>query len=346
MSHPDACSYADVSGAAGAAPDLGALLAGVAAAGPASNAPVVAPVEDAAFAAAYDAVGPVDRARLKTCIARLHALHARTGPAHEVREGRCSTNWRQGFSSAERTTPCAWTLICVHASWASGPRLLAALLPALFAGVGSVAVLRMDGCGHWPAQVLASLELAGQEVVADMASQGLEDLLSRLIGADRQEGGHAAEHAGMQGGSAGRLVLLGGDAHHWQDVFALSRRFGVPLWHDGIAPMIGLADCGAGDGDDAGAPDVALLRAAHPDASFVRLPAMPCSAPDIVTGIAPDAVACLPRHAQAWLERAPLVLGPGHEWCWAHPGLHVAWFARRALALLPGPPDRRSSHGS
>ena len=35
--------------------------------------------------------------------------------------------------------------------------LLAALLPALFAGVGSVAVLRVGGGGAWPPQVLAAI---------------------------------------------------------------------------------------------------------------------------------------------------------------------------------------------
>ncbi len=129
---PDVADIADA-----ASPDLAALLAGL---------PGAACVDDTAFAAAYEATGDVDRARLKTCIARLHVLYGQSG---DVREGHAVTRWRQGFVSMERATPCAWALVCMDGAWTSAPRLLAALLPALFAGVGCVAVLR-TGDKLWP----------------------------------------------------------------------------------------------------------------------------------------------------------------------------------------------------
>lgn len=295
------------------APDLSALL---------RDLPGAACVDDAAFAAAYEATGPVDRARLKTCIARLHVLHgAAGGPGvGDVREGCGVTRWRQGFASMERATPCAWTVLCVDATWSSGPRLLAALLPALFAGVGGVAVLRTGGVEPWPAQVLAALELAGQEVAATVDPAALPGLLDTLAAGD------------AAGGGAGRLVLLGAHPH---GISGHARALGVEVWRQASAPAIGVARMpGHAAADQV---DTAALRAAHPDALFLEVSATPRGAP--VTPLA--AVACDPRHAFAWLSHAALVLGPGQEWCWMHPGLSSSWFLRRAVALLCAPPRHR-----
>lgn len=304
-----ASDVADIADAA--APDLAALLAGL---------PGAACVDDTAFAAAYEATGDVDRARLKTCIARLHVLYGQPG---DVREGRGVTSWRQGFVSMERATPCAWALVCVDGAWTSAPRLLAALLPALFAGVGCVAVLRTGGTGAWPARVLAALELAGQEVVADVDSAALSGVLDALAAGDGA------------GGRAGRLLLLG---QHPEELSAHARALGVEVWRDGPAPAIGIVS-GDENIDSTDRLDVTALRAAHPDATFMDVPATPHGAPS--APLAPlTAVACGPRHAPAWLAHAGLVLGPGHEWCWMHPGLSPAWFTRRFVALLPVPPSR------
>lgn len=311
-----------------------------------ASTPGVTPVDDAAFAAAYEAAGDVDRARLKTCIARLHVLYEAAGGAGagDVREGRTATRWRQGFASLEHASPCAWTLVCMDAAWGSAPRLLAAVLPPLFAGVGSVVVLRMGGSGPWPAPVLAALELAGQEAVADAAPEALPALLEALAA------GTGVGGTGGTGGAGGRLVLLG---DHPDEMCARARSLGIAVWRDGPTPVIGIAD-----GTDAIAQsdrlDVPALRAAHPDATFLDLPAAPSgpipSAPASVTPLSPLApwaavttVACAPAHASAWLDHAGLVLGPGHEWCWMHPGLSPGWFTRRAVALLPATASPGSS---
>ncbi|WMW66076.1 hypothetical protein [Nitratidesulfovibrio liaohensis] len=187
--------------------------------------PGIIPVDDAAFAAAYEATGDVDRARLKTCIARLHVLYGAAGSAGAVdmREGRTATRWRQGFTSVEHVSPCAWALVCVDAAWASAPRLLAAVLPAVFAGVASVAVLRVGGSGQWPAPVLAALELAGQEVVADVAPEALPALLETLAagvaagGTTGAEGAAAAARGafrpGVRSGPRARRARLAQCAH-------------------------------------------------------------------------------------------------------------------------------------
>lgn len=314
-------------------PDVACLLA---------STPGVIPVDDGAFAAAYETTGDVDRARLKTCIARLHVLYGVASGigAGDVLEGRTATRWRHGFTSLEQVSPCAWTLLCVDAAWASGPRLLAALLPALFAGVGSVAVLRVGGGGAWPPQVLAALELAGQEVAADAEPAAVPALLEALAA------------SGGAGGIAGRLLLLG---DHPDAFSVLARAHGVPVWRDAPSPIIAIASCGD-DIDKFDCPDGAALRAAHPDATFVDAPTLPGptshaapSAPlaplSPLSPLSPfspfSAVACAPAHAGGWLAHAGLVLGPGHEWCWMHPGLIPAWFTRRSVALLPAssPPD-------
>ena len=317
-------SGSDASRPDASAPDVACLLASTVG---------VVPVDDAAFAAAYEATGDVDRARLKTCIARLHVLYGSASGlgAGDVREGRTATRWRHGFTSLEQVSPCAWALLCVDASWSSGPRLLAALLPALFAGVGSVAVLRVGGGGAWPPQVLAALELAGQEVAADAEPAAVPALLEALAA------------SGGAGGAAGRLLLLG---EHPDQMAALARVQGVPVWRDAPSPTIAIASCGDGI-DKPDYPDGAALRAAHPDATFVDVPALPESlgravAPAPLVPLFPlaplSAVACAPAHAGGWLPHTGLVLGPGHEWCWMHPGLTPAWFARRSVALLPASP--------
>jgi len=300
-----------------------------------ASTPGVIPVDDGVFAVAYEATGDVDRARLKTCIARLHVLYGQAslwgavGPgAGDELERRIATRWRQGFTSLEHASPCAWTLLCVDASWASGPRLLAALLPALFAGVGSVAVLRVGGGGAWPPQVLAALELAGVETVADADPAAVPALLESLAA------------SGGSGGTTGRLLLLG---EHPDQLAALARPHGVPVWRDTLPPTIGIASCGD-DINESDRPNRAALRAAHPDATFVDVPALPESTSHAAPPAPPaslahlSAVACAPAHAGGWLAHAGLVLGPGHEWCWMHPALTPAWFARRSVALLPAPP--------
>lgn len=300
-----------------AGPDIAEMLASM---------PGIIPVDDAAFAAAYEGTGDVDRARLKTCIARLHVLYGAAGGAGtgDMREGRTATRWRQGFTSVEHVSPCAWALVCVDAAWASAPCLLAAVLPAVFAGVASVAVLRVGGSGQWPAPVLAALELAGQEVVADVAPEALPALLETLA---------AGVGAGGTTGTGGRLLLLG---DHSDQVSVLARAHGVPVWRNAPTPTIGIASRGDAI-DEFDCPDGAALRAAHPDATFMDVPALPQSTACAASSapLAPlSAVACAPAHASAWLNHAALVLGPGHEWCWMHPGLSPAWFARRAVALL------------
>lgn len=304
-----------------------------------ASTPGVIPVDDAAFAVAYEATGDVDRARLKTCIARLHVLYGAAGGAGpgDVREGRTATRWRQGFTSLEHAAPCAWALVCVDAAWASAPRLLAAVLPALFAGVGAVAVLRVGGSWQWPAPVLAALELAGQEVAADVAPEALPALL-KALGASGNAGGTTE--------AGGRLLLLG---EHTDQVAALARAHGVSVWRDAPFSTIGIASCGDVI-DESDCPDDAALRAAHPDATFMDVPALPqpVARAASLAPLAPlSAVLCAPAHASAWLNHAALVLGPGHEWCWMHPGLFPAWFARRAVALLPASASPCSvSHGS
>lgn len=309
-----------------AGPDIAHMLASM---------PGIIPVDDAAFAAAYEATGDVDRARLKTCIARLHVLYGAAGGAGagDLREERTAMRWRQGFTSLEQVSPCAWALVCVDAAWASAPRLLAAVLPAVFAGVGAVAVVRAGGTGPWPAPVLAALELAGQEVVADVAPEALPALLEALA---------AGAGAGGMMGAGGRLLLLG---EHPDHISALAHARGVPAWRDARSPIIGCVPRGDATSEP-DRPDNAALRAAHPDATFMDVPAQPrptARTASLAPFVPLSAIACAPAHASAWLNHAALVLGPGHEWCWMHPGLFPDWFARRVVALLPASPSPGSS---
>lgn len=164
-------------------------------------------LDDALFAAAYDALNGRERASLKKCIARLHRVWGERPEAQSA-----TRRYAEGFCLTENRAPAAFALIACPVDCASPAALLAALLPALLAGVRTLlpcfirpengdahaqksspapkkgrAVSSLPGAppGALPgllpdAPLLAALELAGVEEAFCLDAAQLADCLATL----------------------------------------------------------------------------------------------------------------------------------------------------------------------
>lgn len=114
-------------------------------------------IDDALLAQAYDAMPPALRARLKTAIAFQYHLNGEA-PAWETRRVHRPT---AGFCHTVHEKPAAWTVAVIETDFNSPARLLAALMPAVLAGVERIFVVSF---GAPPDDaLLVALELAGLE---------------------------------------------------------------------------------------------------------------------------------------------------------------------------------------
>ena len=274
-------------------------------------------LDDETFAAAYEAVPADRRALLKTAIARQYAWRA---PA-PCSENRCARVWTQGFESLEVVAPADVCLLLFDASCASPALFLAALLPALNAGIGTVLAVHARGPQDAPASeaVLAAFELAGQEAVLELPPDKVRD----LIGASTENGESCVVLA--FGDTAG-LVPQG-----FADGFA--RR----VWT--APPRPDMAVFLAGEDQD---PDLEALAFAHPCGRFLLAGASSPLPDERFTLLGPEFDDLVPaggsvcfvsgQHAETALESFPLVFGPGHEACWLFPDLHSEFFQVRRTA--------------
>lgn len=174
-------------------------------------------IPDAPIAAAYEAVGAENRAVLKKTIACLHALWGEQPPFCERMRA-----FGQGFGVQEQAQPAPYALFLIEASYPHPTSLVAALMPALLAGVerilpcfimdanveqnaesrqfpqhpGLHAAVTFGGgaSAAFPAPgLLAALELAGVEKSFAVTGEAVTSLLPEL----------------MENLGTGRLVYLG-----------------------------------------------------------------------------------------------------------------------------------------
>ncbi len=90
-------------------------------------------IHETHMANAYDALGPQERATLKLTISRLHVLW---GEQRHVQER--TRIFPQGFSLWEKESPMEYALIVCDASYPHASCFLAALMPAILAGVPTI----------------------------------------------------------------------------------------------------------------------------------------------------------------------------------------------------------------
>jgi len=208
-------------------------------------------VSDSELARAYESASPELRALCKHTLAVQHAFF---GEAPDWEEQTLLRN-AHGFQTRICSRPADWALVVFDADYASAPRLLAALMPALLARVPLVLCISTPDPAR--PELLCALELAGQEQIYVLdAPQSLE--LVRDLAAQPGQGRLVLLHQG----SLSTLRTVAYDA-------------GLPCWEERRAPVLRI--CGS-------KPNAALVRLAHPDAANAE-----GAAPDAVYCSGPDA---------------------------------------------------------
>ena len=263
-------------------------------------------VADDVFAQAYDACSPEQRAVFKTAIARTAAVCG----VGDARVFQSQSRMRQGFSCHSLSHPAPWVVLVWDGAYASPARVLAALVPAMLAGVPNILACRVVRDGTpFPQSILAALELAGQERVMECRPEDVQTLVAACCGTDAR----------------GRLILLGRD-DVFGDVSSLAAEMGTLTLRYGAAVRIGLALPSSAE-----PLSEASLRFAHPDAAFEPFT-------ENATGRF-SAVFCAPAAVQENLNAAPLVLSPGEEGYWAWNGLSLGFFMETAQGIASGEAD-------
>lgn len=132
---------------------------------------------DARFARAYEALAANRRALIKGLVAR-HFVLNQPGACPSIRmEERYPL-----FSRRRETSPVPLVILLNDGSLDAPALFLAALLPALCAGVGQVLALRLGTKHSVPDSLLVSCELAGQERLAALGPRQLQNLLLDCAG--------------------------------------------------------------------------------------------------------------------------------------------------------------------
>ena len=258
--------------------------------------------DDTLYADAYEDTPAELRALLKTAIA--FDFHRWT-----MNDGECvaeTRNPRAGFFRTERSRPADWVLAVAAEGFASPARLLAALVPAVIAGVGRIVIV--SPAPFAPA-VATALELSGLEdsFVPDDARTA--DLYEDLRAASPD----------------GRVVVFPGNGPltpGQKDLMHRAAADGIAVYRDAPAPKILslYADEGCAAPGGPSPEDVKKrLLWLHPDAVLLEEPAQ-----DLRAVFAPQDTP-LPC-------AAPFAAGPGMEACW--PGPSPEFFRTRTLSAF------------
>ena len=275
--------------------------------------------DDELFARAYADISDVNRAWMKTSIARLYDWY---GPRNDTR-GECLRHWRAGFDTRTTCDVVDFAVVLFDNSLLSPARLLASLVPALAGGVKHVLAARVSDGAPWRKAILTGLELAGQELVVDMTDIQARQLFNELRETNR----------------SGSVVVLGPKAAviKSSELTAASR---ISFWR----PRFSRSAAVWMDREDSF--DLDALAFTHPDIIFsvfgveTELPADNFSHEgegfdDFLEAIMDVAYLPTDRMDHA-LRRAKLVLGPGQEGCWIWPDLHPEHFQFHCTAWTIG----------
>ena len=275
--------------------------------------------EDSLFALAYQDVSPAQRALIKSGIAQLYDWYK----PHHTRSRELSEVWQSGFSSKLTIQPVDLSVLLFDHTVLSPARLLAALVPAQALGVREILALRIGKGMPWRKAVLTGLELAGQELVADVTEVQAKRLLMEL----------------KAGGRTCTVTVIGPKASAVQgpELLSASR---ISFWRPRFTRHAAIWM------DTATTFDLEALAFIHPDLIFsvfgvdVELPADNFShegaSPDDFWDAVTDVVYVPENLADKALGRAKVVLGPGQEGCWVWPDLHAQRFQFHCMGWSNG----------
>ncbi|WP_320175714.1 hypothetical protein [Maridesulfovibrio sp.] len=250
-------------------------------------------IDDDIFGEAYEATLPPQRAWLKKTIAQVYGINSPEAPSKTWNVN----TWRGGFETEVSTSPLEWTVLLLDDKSVSPVRILAALVPALVAGVKNILAVY---CGEAEISqaVLAGFELAGQEDVVHLPQDKVEELLDYLM------------QSGVDGAildMRSRLVLLpcGPCVRYWR------------------APEISsISICKEED-----SPDMDVMTFVHPDVEFVEVDE------DSLGEVRTDAAVVPAEIVGDALMDFNIVLAHGQEGCWLWSGFNCSFFKRESVAL-------------
>ncbi|NDV23439.1 histidinol dehydrogenase [Desulfovibrio sp. JC022] len=250
-------------------------------------------IEDEVFGEAYEATLPPQRAWLKKTIAQVYGINSPDAPS---RTWNVNT-WRGGFETEVSSVPLEWTVLLLDAESVSPVRILAALVPALAAGVKNVLAV-FCGEGDLSQSVLAGFELAGLEDVVKLPQDKVEELLAPLMA-----GGEEGAVLDLRG--TPDFVLHGPCLRYWR------------------APEISsISVCKEED-----SPDMDVLAFVHPDVEFVEVDE------DSFDDVEADAAVVPAEIVGDALMNFNVVLAHGQEGCWLWNGFNSSFFKRESVAL-------------
>ena len=275
--------------------------------------------DDELFAQAYQDLSDLERAWIKTGIARLYDWY---GPRKDV-GGEDVRQWSGGLQTRTRFDAVDFAVVLFDDTLLSPARLLAALVPAIATGVRSVIAVRVgEDAAPWRKAILTGLELAGQESVIGVDQNQARRLLSELRETERPGavavlGPKATEACVSEQYAATRMAF-------WRPRFSRM----ATVWMDKGNPL-----------------DLEALAFIHPDIAFsvygddVELPGpnftrVKGGFDDFLS--ASSDVAYLPRERMASAGAVKLTLGPGLEGTWVWPDLHSLHFQFRRAAWTIG----------
>ncbi|HAS88769.1 MAG TPA: hypothetical protein DCS48_05625 [Desulfovibrio sp.] len=250
-------------------------------------------IEDEIFGEAYEATLPPQRAWLKKTIAQVYGINSPEAPSKAWNVN----TWRGGYETEVSTAPLDWTVMLLDDSSVAPVRILAALVPALAAGVKNILVVYC-GTGGLPQSVLAGFELAGQEDVVNLPQQKVDELLEQLM------------HNGIDGAvldlRANMALMPYGP--------------GVRYWR---APEISsISVCKEED-----SPDMDVLAFVHPDVEFTEVDE------NSLEEVQADAAVVPAEIVGDALMNFNIVLAHGQEGCWLWNGFNSSFFKRESIAL-------------
>lgn len=176
---------------------------------------------DAALEAAYEATPPEERARIKSTLALVQAVH-RERPAL-AEESVLPAG--AGYGYTRRALPAPWALLLLGPGVPSPVRVAAAIMPAHLAGVPLLAAM-WTGSGRAPDALLAALELAGVEHA--FAPPAAATDLSCALAALNAWPGTAT--------TPGRLLLLDAGPIPPERARGAERAAAVPIWTERAYP--------------------------------------------------------------------------------------------------------------
>ena len=250
-------------------------------------------IEDEFFGEAYEATLPAQRAWLKKTIAQVYGVNSPEAPSKTWNVN----TWRGGFETEVSTTPLEWTLLLLDEKSVSPVRILAALVPALAAGVKNVLVV-FCGDGEISQSVLAGFELAGQEEVVKLPQEKVDELIPSIINC----------------GVDGAVLDLRGNSDF------LSHGSGVHYWR--VPEISSISVC-----KDEDSPDMDVLAFVHPDVEFVEVDE------DSLEEVESGAAVVPAELVGDALLSSNIVLAHGQEGCWIWNGFNSSFFKRECVAL-------------